>query len=418
MSAIKTPKFPKRFMWGASISAHQTEGNLDNQWTHWELENAKVRASQAQYHYGDLPSWDEIKTESVRPDNYVSGKGIDHRSNYIDDLKLLRKLNLNSFRFSVEWSRIEPNEGAWDASALQYYKDYLAELKRQDIEPMVTLFHFTLPTWFADMGGFEKRKNVQYFVRFAEKVIDELGLSMKYIITVNEPGVYAAESYYRQNWPPAHASKKEFVTVLRNLLSAHNQTAKMIKAKNRRYKVAIAHNSSYVFPGDDALLSRASAKVVQYAMDDYILGRVRKNSDFIGVNYYFSDRVYGYRIHNEDRNLSDLGWDMHPENLEYVLERLWRKYKLPLIVTENGLADATDEYRKWWLMKTMVALSNAVEYGVDVRGYFHWSLLDNFEWAHGWWPKFGLVSVDQATGSRKIRSSAAWWAKVMKKVQE
>jgi len=406
-------KFPKRFLWGVSTSAHQVEGGNHNQWSAWELENAKANAAQGKAQYHDLEVFDDIRAEVTSSDNYIAGAAANHYDRFEADFDLIKKMQLNAFRFSVEWSRIEPNEGAWNAQAIEHYKQYVAALKKRDIEPMMTLFHFSLPQWFTEKGGFEKRKNVKYFVRFAEKIVEELGKDIRFIITINEPAVYALESYQEGNWPPEVQNKRTAFRVLRNLIYAHNQTAKKIHTMNRRYKVAIAKNASYVYPGDDALLSRASAAVLQYAKDDYVLRRIRKSSDFIGVNYYYSERVYGYRVHNEDKNLSDMGWDMHPEHLQYVLERLDKKYKLPLIVTENGVADADDTARKWWLAKTMMALNEALKEGVHVQGYFHRSLLDNFEWAHGHCPNFGLVAVDPTTLNRKPKQSAAWWAKFL-----
>ncbi len=417
MSQKPTP-FPKRFLWGAATSAHQVEGNTKNQWTVWEHENARTKSAQAEYHYHDLTAWSDIADHASKPENFKSGKAVNHFDRYEEDFKLLAALNLNAYRFSIEWSRIEPTEGAWDVAAIEHYRRYIEALKKMGIEPMMTLFHFTLPIWFVEMGGFEKRRNVKYFLRFVEKVISELGREIKYIITINEPQVYVTEGYIKQTWPPMKSSKWLAWRVLKNLIYAHNKAARLIHDINRRYKVSIADNSTYVYPGDDALLSRISASIWQYIVDDYMLKRIYRTCDFIGVNYYFSSRFYGYRIHNEDQQLSDLGWDMHPDHLEYVLERLYRKYKLPLIVTENGLADSNDMMRKWWIASSMAALQRALAEGVDVRGYFHWSLLDNFEWAHGSWPNFGLASVDPKTLERTVRPSAVWWGKLLKKIQK
>lgn len=410
-------RFPKKFLWGASISAHQTEGNTHNQWSVWELENAKALAAQAQYHYGDVPGWDMHKKQASRPDNYISGQAANHYDLYEYDFDLLKKMNMNAFRFSVEWSRIEPEEGAWSAEAIEHYKQYVAALKKRGIEPIVTLFHFTVPVWFAEKGGFEQRKNVQYFVRFAEKIISELGSAVRFVITINEPEVYATESYYLGNWPPAVQSKKSWLRVVSNLALAHKQAAKAIHAINRRYKVSISKNSNFFYAGDDALLSRKSTDVMQYFQDDYFLKKVVKDCDFIGVNYYFSQRVYGYRVHNPDHNVSDLGWDLSPENLEQALERLHDKYGLPIMITENGLADATDEQRQWWITQTIIAMQKAMSTGVKLEGYLHWSLLDNFEWDKGRWPRFGLVEVDYETLKRTPRPSAVWLAKVLKRLR-
>lgn len=409
--------FPKNFLWGASTAAHQVEGKNHNQWTVWELENAKTKAAQAEYQYHDLESWQWVKKQATTPSNYVSDGLADHYHRYREDFDLLEKLNMNAFRFSIEWSRIEPEEGHWDKLQIQHYKDYIDELRDRDIEPIVTLFHFTLPVWFAKRGGFEKRENVKYFVRYAEKIVRELGPRVRYVITINEPEVYASESYYQMHWPPMKHSKRAWLKVINHLALAHKKAAKEIHGLGRRYKVSIAKNSNYFYPGDTAWLSRASAHIMQYFQDDFVIKKFIKSCDFLGVNYYFTNRVYGYRIHNPEKRVSDLGWDLQPADIEFVLERLDRKYKLPLMITENGLADARDEYRSWWLKETLTALASAVKNDVNVIGYLHWSLIDNFEWAHGRWPRFGLASVNYETNQRSLRPSAVQYGKVIKKLR-
>lgn len=406
--------FPKKFLWGAATSAHQVEGGTHNQWTVWELENAKTKAAQASHQLDDLDSWSYIKEEASDPNSYVSGDSTDHYSRYEGDFDLLRKMNMNAFRFSIEWSRVEPSEGAWNVEAIEHYKKYIAELKKRSIEPVLTLFHFTLPTWFTALGGFEKRKNVQYFVRFADKIVRELGTDIRLIITINEPEIYAHESFFTGNWPPNVTSKKRLWRVLNNLAYAHNQAAQAIHAINRRYKVSIAKNSCYFYGGDDAWLSRKTTGIMQYFQDDYFLKKVVKNCDFIGVNFYMSNRVYGYRIHSPDHKVSDMGWDLSPADIQHALERLHEKYHLPMIITENGLADAQDQQRQWWITQTLLGMQRAMDNGVKLDGYLHWSLLDNFEWDKGIWPRFGLAAVDYKTKERTLRPSAVWFGKVIK----
>lgn len=410
-------EFPKRFLWGAATAAHQVEGGNHNQWTVWELENAKAKAAQAAYRLNDYENWDQIKDQAKDPNNYVSDGLADHYNRYEEDFDLLDKMHMNAYRFSVEWSRIEPEEGAWSAEAITHYKQYVAALNKRNIEPVVTLFHFTLPVWFAEKGGFEKRSNVKYFTRFAEKITSELGLGVRLIITINEPEVYADESYYHQTWPPAVCDRYKWWRVVNNLAYAHCQAAKVIHRLNRRYKVSIAKNSNFFYPGDNAWLSRLSAAVMQYIQDDYFIKKVIKHCDFLGVNYYFSNRVYGYRIHNPDQRLSDLHWDLHPADIQYTLERLHAKYNIPMIITENGLADSDDSQRQWWITQTLIGMQKAIASGVQLQGYLHWSLMDNFEWAYGKWPRFGLVAVDYQTGERTLRPSARWFGRVIKKIR-
>lgn len=413
----KKVSFPKRFLWGAATAAHQVEGNTHNQWSVWELENAKSLAAAAEYHYHDLESWEWNETQAKDPTNYVSGELADHYGRYEEDFDILTKLNMNAFRFSVEWSRVEPEEGVWNAEAIEHYKQYVRALKKRNIEPVMTLFHFTLPVWFAERGGFTERKNTKFFTRFAEKIISELGMDIQYIITINEPEIYTFESYIQGHWPPMMQNKRLGWKVLKNLAYAHNQTAKLIHGMNRRYKVSIAKNSVYFYAGDDALLSRKAADIMQHFQDDYFLKKVVKQCDFIGVNYYFSNRVYGYRTHNPDEKLSDLGWDLSPANIQQALERLHEKYHLPIMITENGLADSRDTYRKWWITHTIIAMQKAMANGVELIGYLHWSLIDNFEWDKGKWPRFGLIEIDYATQKRKARPSAVWFAGVIKKMR-
>lgn len=418
MQKKKKLNFPKHFLWGAAVSAHQVEGGNHNQWSVWEQENANALAAQAEYHYDSLHNWPDIKQRAKDPDNYISGQAANHYELYEQDFDLIKKLNMNAFRFSIEWSRVEPREGVWDAEAIAYYKNYIKELKARDIEPVVTLFHFTLPVWFSEKGGFERRKNVDYFVRYVEKIMTELGSQVKYVMTINEPMIYAEQSYFEAAWPPQVHSKRAFLQVLNNLIVAHNRAARVIKSINQRAQVSIAYNTVFYYGGDDAWLTRTSAVIMQYLADDYYLSRVYKNCDFLGVNYYCSNRVFGYRVHNPEKIISDIGWEVEPENIEFTVTRLYRRYKLPIFITENGIADAGDEARRAWLVKTVTALQKSIDDGVEVIGYLHWSLLDNFEWAHGKWPKFGLIEVDYKTYTRKLRPSAVWLSKIIKHIQE
>lgn len=420
MTEVKktAPRFPKRFLWGAATAAHQVEGGLENQWADWELENAKRLATQAPYQFGSLDSWDRVKSEATLPDNYVSGKGVEHYARYEEDFDLLERMGLNAFRFSIEWSRVEPEEGAWDAAVIDHYRTYIRSLKAREITPVVTLFHFTLPTWFVQRGGFEKRANVAYFTRFAEKIIDELGKDLEWIITINEPTVYVGESYLQGAWPPGQTKKLTAMKVLWNLIYAHKKIHKL-SLKNRRHKVSMAHNVAYHYAGDDTWVSRLSAWIADYTMNRWPIQRVRKHSDFLAINFYFAQRFLGYRVHNSEANpRSDLGWDMQPDKLYDMLIELHGRYGMPIFITENGLADATDAQRKWWLMETIRAMDRALKDGVKVTGYLHWSLLDNFEWDKGYWPRFGLVAVDRATMKRILRPSGEWFGMVVKRLRE
>lgn len=410
-------KFPNNFLWGVSTSSYQVEGGAHNQWSVWELENAKSLAAQAPYQFGDLDNWKQIELDARRESNYVSGAAANHYEQYERDFELARRMNLAAWRFSVEWSRVQPDEGAWNVEAVQHYKRYIQELKKRGLEPIMTLFHFTLPIWFTDKGGFEKRGNIKYFTQFVDRIVGELGTQVTYIITINEPEVYASESYYKGAWPPQRQKRLTMIQVLSNLAIAHNRAADIIHAKNRRFKISVAKNSAFIYPGDDSRLSVKSAATAQYLADDWFLKKVIKKCDFLGVNYYISSRIYGYRTHNPNEVVSDLGWDMQPENIGWVADRLYEKYDKPIMITENGLADANDEHRKWWLTQTILGLQRSLQNGTELLGYMHKSLIDGFEWDKGFWPRFGLVAVDYKTQKRSPRPSAVYYANVVKKIR-
>ncbi len=419
--------FPKNFLWGASTSSHQVDGGTVNDWSVWELAHAHDLARHAQrrlatpnYHrVSKMPIWKEIKAEATNPSNYVSGKGIDHYRRYEEDFDLINELGLNAYRFSIEWSRLEPTEGVWDETAWQHYHTYLDGLKKRGITPMLNIWHWTLPIWFAEKGGFKKRANLKYFNRFVNKVAEEYGHKVKYFITLNEPNVYTTFSYLTGDWPPQQKSWLAFIRVYWNLTRAHRQAYRTLKAVNPNLQVGIAAqlaNISSKRPHN--LLDVLQTEWMRYFWNWWFIRRMRLEQDFVGLNYYFTDYYrFGKFDGPDDPPLpySDLGWYMEPEGLYPLLLRVWDHYKKPIIITEDGLADRQDKYRQWWLQQTILAMEKAIGEGVDLRGYFHWSLVDNFEWAMGWWPKFGLVAVDRKHNmERTIRPSGKWLAHFLK----
>lgn len=411
--------FPKRFMWGASISTHQVEGGNNNQWSQWELETAQVKVAQAKYHYKHLEIWPEIEKEATMPSTYVSGRACEHFTRYEHDFDIAKALNFNTLRCGIEWSRLEPTEGEFDKAALAHYKRYFEALKKRGIKPVITLWHWSEPIWFAEKGGFLRRRNIKYFKRYVRYVAEQLGLYFDHVIVLNEPTVYAGYSYGRDSkWPPEANSYLQMFQVLLNLASAYRGSARIIKKIRPKAKLGCAHNCAYMYAGDDAWLSRAAAYLAHKFGNEWFINRVRRYEDFLGLNYYFANEFHGTRVHNPNKHLNDLGWDMQPDKICPLIVKLHARYKKPVMITESGVADRHDKYRKWWIAQSIKALDCAIKEGAEVEGYIHWSLLDNFEWAEGFWPRFGLVEIDYQTMQRKPRASARWYGQVIKKFQK
>lgn len=410
--------FPEDFLWGASTSGHQVEGGNYNQWTVYEQSHASELARSAEKRLHWLPEWEGVRNQAEEPGNYVSGKGVDHYRRYKEDFTIIKELGLNAFRFGIEWSRLEPEAGVWNKIEIDHYHNYIAELKKLGIEPVLNLWHWTQPVWFEELGGFSQSGNIKHFIRFVRKVTEEYGDEVKYILTINEPNVYSSLSYLIGEWPPLERNIIKFVKTYYNLARAHNQAYRTIKEINQNIMVGPATQYNNAQPKrPNHLLDKLVARLSGYFWNWWWTNRIRKNIDFIGFNYYFTDYFYGFRRANPTSPHNDLGWYMDPSGLEVVLKEAWGRYGVPIMVTENGLADANDRHRQWWLEETMKALAEARAGGVDVFGYMHWSLLDNFEWKYGWWPKFGLVKVDRENGMKRIvRPSAVWWSKMLKSI--
>jgi beta-glucosidase len=411
--------FPKNFFWGASVASHQVEGGTINQWSVWELAHAQELAKNSHKKLKYLPRWEDIKKYAEDPNNYVSGKGVDHYNKFREDFDILKKLELNSFRFGVEWSRIEPEEGVWNQEAIEHYHLYIDELKKRGIAPIMNIWHWTMPTWFTDKGGFKKYSNIKFFDQFIEKIADEYSNKIDYVITLNEPNVYASYGYLNGQWPPQEKNFFAFLKVYWILTKAHKHSYKILKSKNPQINVGVAAQLSNIqAKRPHNILDELSTKWMRYFWNWWFLKRITKQQDFVGINYYFTDYYTGrIKLKNPEIPLNDLGWYMEPEGLYPLLLRTWVRFKKPIIITENGVADALDQYRQWWIEETIIAIERALSEGVDVRGYFHWSLLDNFEWAYGWWPKFGLVAVDRKQGmKRTIRPSAIWYSERLRRL--
>jgi beta-glucosidase len=411
--------FPKDFLWGASVSTHQVEGGNNNQWVKWEHETAARQAATAKRRLGYLPVWNEIKNQAKDPHNYISGQGVDHYHKYELDFKLAKSLNLNAFRGGVEWSRINPSEGVYDAEAVEHYSDYFRKMKQDSLEPFLNLFHWTVPQWFADKGGFARRSNLRYWRDFVHTVVHNMDLSsVSYVITINEANSFSGWGYAIGDFPPGERNFLKSLYVYRNLALAHRIAYKIIKAKYPDIRVGSAHQ--YQKATGERWQGKLAAWLELYYSNWWWLKKTKYN-DFIGCNYYFAD--YRTKLNsvmadaNPKQPLNDLGWYMEPSGIKWVLKEIYRRYPdTPIIITENGVADMHDSLRGWWLSETLIAMKKAIIAGVPLVGYLHWSLLDNFEWQYGWFPKFGLIAVDRTTMKRIVKKSAKVWANWLSQV--
>ena len=413
--------FPKHFFWGGSTAAHQVEGGLHNQWTVWELANAKEYAQTAHRHLTYLANWDDIRAQAEEPNNYISGRGVEHYKRFKKDFEIASSLNLNAFRFTIEWSRLEPEECKWDQKEIEHYKSYIKELRRNKLEPFLSLWHWSLPVWFFEKGGFEKKENLVYFDRFVKKIAEELIDDIEYVITLNEPNVDASYSYLVGLHPPGQKSLFKFIKVYWHLSKVHKSTYNILKSAKPSLQIGISMQLANIqAKRPHNYLDQLTTQWMRYFWNWWFLIRIKHHQDYIGVNYYFSDYYSGIgKRYNPKVPVNDMGWYMEPEGIYPLLLRTWARFKKPIYITENGLADADDQYRRWWIEQTIVAMERAISEGVDLRGYFHWSLLDNFEWQDGWWPKFGLVEVDRENGmKRSLRPSAKWYAKLLAQIQK
>lgn len=378
----KELNFPPGFLWGTATSAYQVEGGIDN------------------------ADWSKA---------YPAGRACEHYRLYKEDFKLLEKLNLNAYRFSIEWSRIEPKPNQWDTEAIEHYRSYLERLKSKGIKTMVTLHHFTTPLWAAKKGGWADKKIVPSFLRFAQKMFEEYNHLVDFWITINEPvSVYALMSYMTGKWPPYKKNLLLFLKVIRNQIQAHKKIYNAFHKKDPECKISIAKHNTYFEPFSNSWLDKVSTKTARYFSNLFFLNRIKCHLDYIGVNYYQHARLqFPARVKNENATTTTMGWEIFPKGIYHILQELER-YSLPIYVTENGVADKEDRYRKDFIRDHFYWIHKAIEQGTDVCGYFYWSLIDNFEWTHGFKPCFGLAEVDYKTMERNIRKSAYYLAETAK----
>lgn len=390
--------FPHGFLWGAGTSAYQVEGgNKYSDWWHWEQKLPKEKRS---------------------------GDATKHFELFELDFNLAQDLNHNSHRLSLEWSRIEPRMGEFDYHAIEHYKNVLKSLKNRNITVMLTLWHFTLPQWLAEKGGWENSLSINYFESFVKRVVPELKKYVDFWITINEPGVYVLQSYILGLWPPQKKSKWSTAKVYWNLAQAHKKTYKLIHQEVKGAKVGFSNNV-----GTYQALHRHSFResIAEYLLDttNHLFYKLtgRNTHDFLGLNYYFNQYIsFNQRkiipqlvdISTTRKEVSDMGWEVYPQGMFDILMD-FSDYHKPIYVTENGIASINDDRRVRFLISYLEEIYHAISAGADVKGYFYWSLIDNFEWADGFDPRFGLIEIDYETQKRKIRPSAYVYQEIIKR---
>jgi beta-glucosidase len=384
--------FPADFLWGSSTAAHQVEGgNTNNDWWQWE-------------HTPGSPA-----VES-------SGDGIDHWHRFEADFALLSALGQNAHRFSLEWSRIEPAEGEFSGAVLDHYARVLESLADHGLTAFATLYHFTLPQWFAARGGWLAQDALDIFGRYVDKVATTLGDLIPYACTINEPQIVALAGYAMGHFPPGHRDLDEAARVNTLMARAHRTATAALRAGAGTPKIGTCLQLPLIEPlrpegADDA----ATADLVRQFIANVHIDDLRAGGDvgdFVGLQYYT-------RILIDARNpllispppdnaeTTQMHWEVYPEGLGRMLRRL-ADTGLPIVVTENGIATADDEKRTRYITSHLQQVKNALNDGIDVRGYMYWSSFDNFEWAHGYAPTFGLIGIDRSNGYRRVvRPSAA-----------
>ncbi|MBN1376119.1 MAG: family 1 glycosylhydrolase [Dehalococcoidia bacterium] len=408
-------KFGNGFLWGSATSSYQVEGNCFN--TNWHQFESAV---------------DEQGNPKIE-DGQQAGAACDEWNLYKEDIKLMKDISLNAYRFSLEWSKIEPRLGEFDETALDHYEQMVNELLSNGIEPMVTLHHFTNPIWFEDNGGFLQDDAPGLFARFTEKVMQRLGSKVNLWCTINEPAIYALFGYFTAEFPPGLKDAKKAVRAYINTLHAHAAAYKAIKKIKPEARVGLAIHLALFDPPHwwnlpDLLIARMLNANMNEAQFDYITrgrfefslpgvvretfeGGEKETFDYIGLNYYTNHfRVFKPRgdeqfieiIKAQQSELTDMGWAIYPEGLYRSIKIIRRYTKKPIYVTENGIADAADTKRAKFIEQHLLVLNKAIADGFNVKGYFYWSLLDNFEWAKGFKQRFGLFHVDFNTQKRML----------------
>jgi beta-glucosidase len=398
-------QFPPGFLWGAATAAHQVEGNNINS-DLWVLEH-------------------------IRPTLFAepSLDACDHYHRFAEDIRLLASLGLNTYRFSIEWARIEPERNQFSRSALEHYRRVLAACHENGVTPMVTFYHFSSPRWFAALGGWERPTAADLFVRYCERAARHLGDLIAFATTFNEPNLpmllrwlthieIPTVTVFRMGRQAARAVGSnrfgcfflgDANKLQENMIACHARALGALKSGPGDFPVGVS--VAMQDEQEAGLGSKRNQKCAE-VYDPWL--EAADQSDFLGVQAYTRSRVgrKGDLGPEPGIELTQMGYEFWPEALEASIRYASERVKAPIYITENGVSTEDDARRIEYIQRAIGGLLKCIESGIDVRGYIHWSLLDNFEWIMGYRPKFGIVAVDRKTLKRTVKPSARYLGEI------
>jgi len=416
--AQATFHFPRGFLWGAATASHQVEGNnTNNTWWAWEGEPGNII------------------------EGHKSGLACDWwGGRWREDFDRAAESGHNAHRLSIEWSRIQPTPERWDEDALDYYREMIQGLDERNLLPMVTLHHFSDPLWLSEMGGWENEAVVDYFGAYVRKVVQALKEYVSLWVTINEPNVYVSLGYVLGEWPPGKKDLGSAMRVAANQVRAHAEAYKVIHGLQPNARVGTAQNYRPMVPARSmSPLDRLVSYIQSGAYNEFFpralhtgklrfltmrkrLPSAKGTQDFLGINYYTREFVtfnlfkpselFGHRFYRSDAELSSTGFIANEPHGMFDAVKWGLQFGVPIMITENGVEDAEDSFRRRYLTQHLHQLWRAVNFNYPVKGYFHWTLVDNFEWERGWTQRFGLWELDVETQTRRKRPSADLFSEI------